>query len=1315
MRTLLRFLRRLVVATTSGVLIVAALLVLGWLLGGSWVAARISSLANQRLFADRSTRLHVGRVTGSLFSDVTLEDVRLERRVGKEWRAMVEADRMEARYDLGALVSGRAELSVVRIREPRITISQDSTGRWVLPMGAQPGDRASASRRRLALPSVQIDEGHLRLIGPRREWEARDVSIHGGVEVTGGRVDVRLDRASFQMLEPVGRVEELAGRLVVDGRRLAGQDVRLRWEGSALDGDFSWDPADSLEGLHATASFSALPLGRLRGLTGVGLLPASGTLNGAARVSGGRRDFAFEADLSGRYGDRAVDTLRVAGRRTGSVIRADRLRLLMPECDLAGGSGTIDLARGGHLRAALEFRHLQVDSVPVKAVRWIPGVARGNLDLELANFLRGHGPLAVTADIDFTGDRAFGIELSGARGHLEYTEGSDALLRDVTLLLPDGGEVQGGGAIHPGSLLDIDFTVDTGDWSAFRPVILIPGLGGAGRAVGRLVGTDRQPAVEVSGDFTRVTGWEMAADSVRLERLTGPFAPEAEFDGAVTAETLHTLGRILDHVEMEFHWREPRLTFPRLHAIDADTVADTRGWTDFDPARNAMKVTLESGSLGIGPLVWVPDRPVIVDGVGKRFDVRPARYTSDAGSATVEARFDNDAGTMDARFNGLKIDLKVMAGAGSPPEFHGGELTGDLRLTGPVTLPDPSGRLVFHDYRWARAVVDSALFDFQVRSSRLDVREGWAEAGAGRLSFAGGADLPEAGWLVWNRWTAKKPIAWERVILDNVEVRGRDVDVPRWAACNPKLDVGRGRADGVVRASGALGAPRATLEARLAGLASGRYQVDSLLVAARYEPDRLAIGHLRLVRESALSNLSGEVPLRLSLAPPAAELLDRPMDVTVDLPRTDLSLLPLFVKGIDKAAGDLSGHVELRGTPKRYLATGDLELKGASIQLKQREEVVEDLTARVRLDGTTVRLVSLSAREGTTGRLSGQGTFELGAAPERAYRLELDLVNFVVRQSADYAARFNGHFEIVPLRLADGTVRPMTIGDVKVDRAEIIRELDKPQPAVEPGQEFFYSISIDAPRGLFIVNDVVDMELRGELTARRTPERSELIGQLEILRGTYTLLLRRFNITSGTLTFNRLDLIDPTIDITAQTSDAEYVITIHITGEASNPVIQFTAEPGRNGLPELTEEEILNRLAPGGTLTSQALKTGISSEQLGNLGVNVLAGSFQVLLAQVQRDLARRLGFEIRFDSPGVSDSDLSRGLSSYGVLSVSKWVTPDVSVRYSQGLAGTQQQDLSMEYRLGRLLFLRGEIIRRRTISIEEEYNIDLRFWHEY
>lgn len=1305
---LLVIFRRFVVSLGLGVTILAILLTVGYIFSGGWVASRLSQIVNQRLFIDRSTRLVVNRVTGSLFTRVVFDGVELDRRVGDSWSPSVRADRVEASYNLVGLLRGRRELAYLAVTGPRLDVAQDSSGAWVLPVGAIGRGAGQGSGGDIRVDRVLIRRGLLRLSTRDRGYQADSLDLSGSLEVKGSQVVIDVLAGAFAMAPPVGRIDGLVGQLRVDGRRVEARGARFDWEGSAVAADFSHDPADSLAGLRGDLRVERLPLGRLKGLVDTHLLPESGAVTGGVHVSGGRVGIDYRVRLSGRYGHHAVDTLSAEGRWEPGQLDFRSVRLATPLLDISDASGRFTLTRGQRLAADIALNFAELDSLPIKAVQWIKGGASGRVVLDLQNIRGGYGHTRGIVDADLGPSTAFGVALSDVRAHIDFDDGRDAQISGIELGLAGGGLVTGRGRVLPGTqVLDFTFEGESDDWAQLRPIVAVPGLAGGGQLAGRLIGTAARPELELSGTFFRAAGWDIRADSLTLVRLAGPFMPPTHLTGTLVAANLHGLGRVFDSVEMDYDWRDPRLTFSRLVAVDADTVIHTRGTADFDAARGSSHTLLTDGTLEMGGLTWVPEGPLTIEGLGQRYDVLPVTVRSPAGRTAVQALFQNDRGTMDCRFSAMDLDLVTLAGERKAPELKSGRMTGSLRLLGPNLMPDMSGQIGVTDYRWAEACLDSAGVDFATFGPAVRVNGAWAVSGPGRLTAAGTVGLPGPAWAVWNDWLGRRAVAWEKTRLSELTLHASDLDVARWAAWNPELKDVHGAGSGTLRLNGTVGAPVLTLAGALTRLRRGRDGVDSLNLDVGYAADSLHITRLHAARGGASLDLSGRVAVRLALYPPEGRLLELPIDLNVDLPRTDLSIFPFLGQQLDVANGYLAGHLRVKGTRRAPLAYGDLTLSDGRFRLKGREELFEQVYARARFDGATVHVDTLRARQGSDGRLDGHGTFELGDAPTSAYRLTIDAKRLVVRQSGDYAVQFDGTFDVTPLTLSGGAVRPMTTGALLVSRAEIVRSLNRPQVTPEPGQDFYFRIGIDAPGRVFVVNDLVDMELRGNLTASKTPEGTALTGDLEILKGYYSLLYRRFRITSGTLTFDKLDVIDPQIDITAETNAPDHTYRILLTGRASQPVIHFEAEPA-----DLSEEEILNRLAPGATLVNQ--EGGLDRGQAAALGVNVLSSSVQALLQRVQRELAGKLGIidELRLDAPSATDRN------AYARITAARYLTPEINVSYSQGLGGSLEQGLSAEYRLGRLLFLHGEFIRRRPTSDDprgEEYNLDLQFFHEY
>ncbi|HEX7879427.1 MAG TPA: hypothetical protein VF720_08460, partial [Candidatus Eisenbacteria bacterium] len=220
-RRLRVILRRLGVGVFLGLLLTIIALVVGWLMAGDWVAGRLASYANNKFFTDRNTRLTVGRVTGSVWSDMVFERVRIEREIDGHWLSGLWAEQVEARYDLIGLIRGRPDFSSVRVFSPVIELSADSTGRIVLPIGTRPGERGGGEGlKSLTMHDIAVQDGVFRFSGRLRGFEANHLFAQASLEIKGSGVDLNLEQASMELLDPIGRIEKVSGRVTVAGRTI---------------------------------------------------------------------------------------------------------------------------------------------------------------------------------------------------------------------------------------------------------------------------------------------------------------------------------------------------------------------------------------------------------------------------------------------------------------------------------------------------------------------------------------------------------------------------------------------------------------------------------------------------------------------------------------------------------------------------------------------------------------------------------------------------------------------------------------------------------------------------------------------------------------------------------------------------------------------------------------------------------------------------------------------------------------------------------------------------------------------------------------
>src|SRR5580704_16054681 len=129
-------------------------------------------------------------------------------------------------------------------------------------------------------------------------------------------------------------------------------------------------------------------------------------------------------------------------------------------------------------------------------------------------------------------------------------------------------------------------------------------------------------------------------------------------------------------------------------------------------------------------------------------------------------------------------------------------------------------------------------------------------------------------------------------------------------------------------------------------------------------------------------------------------------------------------------------------------------------------------------------------------------------------------------------------------------------------------------------------ITVRAPQEIIVQGRGLDAEMGGEIHLTGPSDQLVASGDFNLLRGWFTLAGTRLEFKEGRVGFDGAGLrkkIDPTLDFTAETTQAEYTIKLQITGPADAPRFDFSSSPS------LPQDDIMARLlfgVPGSQLTA---------------------------------------------------------------------------------------------------------------------------------
>jgi translocation and assembly module TamB len=227
------------------------------------------------------------------------------------------------------------------------------------------------------------------------------------------------------------------------------------------------------------------------------------------------------------------------------------------------------------------------------------------------------------------------------------------------------------------------------------------------------------------------------------------------------------------------------------------------------------------------------------------------------------------------------------------------------------------------------------------------------------------------------------------------------------------------------------------------------------------------------------------------------------------------------------------------------------------------------------------------------------------------------------------------------------------------------------------------SIDVNMPKNIWIRNDNFRVEIGGNIEIIKNATFFELFGAINILRGQYDFLGRRFKLTEGTVSFQGGEQINPMLNIAAQytfrdSQRDKRIVNLIVTGQAMNPDISFKLDDENITEGEAVSYILFNRSPE----EVGAQQSGSAPSQTGYLATDLVYGALSA-------ELSRRFGQQLGVDYIEIKGEDKL----STATFVVGKYITPDLFMSYEHSI-GTLEEDRSpqvvtVEYELTKYIFL--------------------------
>ena len=1209
--------------------------------GQGFIAAKLLEAIN-----GGDVKVSVGSTDGTWPQHIVLNDIALRDAQGV-WATI---DHLDLRLQTAGLLRGRADvdsLAVNTLHVLRLPVSAPATG------AAKPFDPTGTLRamenirvRRAEVAVLQIDAPVL--------GRALDVSLTASLMPDGG-----IPRLKAEARERTGQ-----GRLALDARAdrtaISGKlDGAL--DGYSADADMRAAYAGDVGGVvHFTCTDPCLDSADVR----IGAGSADIVLAGTTR----RPEFTVNASAENvKAASRTARTVRASGPVT---IDDDRDRTL--HVDVTGtlqdaravfpeGAGFLTESADWTLKGHRANRTTVIDALTFRSNGNVLNASatftpEGIAPAEIVMDFRGGGKLGSPAAAksvthaefkfaralrDGTADGTLHVEMKGLAppGAMAAFLATDATIDGTLAADPKGLRIKDA-IVKSGAL-----TLRGDSTWAGPPARLVHQTSNVVLRIDSA--TPAQAALVLSGPIETVTGKLQAslADvplaGVSAQGLT--LSADGRRDGKGFTATVTGGGKWRDQpvdLQMQVSRADtPVIAIPRLHVASAAATVD--GVLQFDTAKDLVtgKADGRFADLSIlSPVIGTPlagsgnltvtlahpgDKQRIEFSARVKDFKQKTTFTAETltasalvedafGAAQVRARIDSTGGALFER------PLKTATATASGPRD---DLSVAITIAGAAKAPFNAaiaGRVALHQavaVSLARArIADGDLVAELQAPTQVIVSPQEISLAPTRIAIAGGT---VSGDVKIDRATdaAAGMLAFDKISLSAFAAQGQTIAAPS----NSILD-------GKVTFAGP--ATAATVNAAFdVGFDTGDGKRGRLDVKALAQNGRAQINAATSGMGGAPAQASADVPVRIDLAGlRIVSDMDAPMSGALTW-QGDIKPIWRLVPVDDHVlGGPVFIDLKADGTLASPRVRGDIKMTDGTYENVPQSMVLQHVNAALTADSASSFAFTVTAADRRGGTLKGQGRVTRDdVAQAWIADISTTLSNLSALNRDDISAAVSGE---APYKgpLGGGTIS----GKIEARRSEFRIDQTGPPPvpllrssqATEDearnrrtGKAKVAPLAINLDLRVAIEEPMrvdgrgLNSWWRGSFAVGGTVDAPDIVGQMDVDRGTFSFVGQTFTLESGKLTFTGGGRIDPEMNIVGTRETTNIVATATITGRTTAPKVQLSSRPA------LPQDEVLARLLFQKSSTQlgpiESVQLASAAAELAGLARGGLGGALQ--------------------------------------------------------------------------------------------------------
>ena len=540
------------------------------------------------------------------------------------------------------------------------------------------------------------------------------------------------------------------------------------------------------------------------------------------------------------------------------------------------------------------------------------------------------------------------------------------------------------------------------------------------------------------------------------------------------------------------------------------------------------------------------------------------------------------------------------------------------------------------------------------------------------------------------------------LLLDGDGTYEVTVDTKRFdfARLMPVTDPFTVTVDGQVIAHGILSNPRSLTTAMNMTRVDVRWRELEMKsvgpVTMAFDNDTLRVQRMKLAGAALELEVAGDAPL------------DGELDVHVKGSGA-LTALQRLSPRIQSAEGQLALDFRTRGTWSNVELDGVATVRKGELRVTNVKQALEDVSANMSFSGRTLALDSANATlGGGTVRMEGQVILANDKAHDVAFRTELSRV--LLEPQSDLQAMISGI-----LNLQGKTDDLLLSGQLKVDQLRYTQNIELmslvPEqvarpiqvPAMEPSEVVRLAVQLTAPNNIIVSNNVLEAELRADLTLTGTSARIGLLGNVSPLWARARYRNNVFAVERASIDFTDEYRIFTQFDVRASTRACNIDSRVNIFGDTEH--YNVTAS-GSDLKGPVDQADVLSCLQFG-----IRLRQFEGHEAAGATTTlrDTYAGGLDALWTVSGMDEKVRQVLPIELDEVRLTSGWSTRARRTTARIQVGKDIGRNFVVRYSHSIEDETDHNVALEYRMSQLATVQGTWLSVTDMPISD-FGLDLR-----